>query len=170
MQIALLKNLKSVGVDPAHHVLLIRFIFLSLLTSWVTGFLLPVVSTIDNPLTNFLITKIYSTVCHQESIKCISIDNISMLVCARCAGIYFGALIAAISSLFILQSIINDRLLLISILPLLTDVLLVSLGIYSYSKFISFSTGIVFGSIIYLFILAEIEKLILKQISYLGNE
>ena len=170
MQIALLKNLKSVGVDSAHQVLLIRFIFLSLLTIWIIGFLLPVVSTIDNPLTNFLITKIYSTVCHQESLKCISIDNISMLVCARCAGIYFGALIAAISSLFILQSIINDRLILISILPLLTDVLLVSLGIYSYSKFISFSTGIVFGSIIYLFILAEIEKLILKQISYLGNE
>ena len=170
MQIALLKNYKSIGVDCTHNVFLIRFIFLSILTIWVTGFLLPLVSTIYNPLINFLITKLYSTVCHQESMKCISIDNKSMLVCARCAGIYNGALIAAISSLFIIRPLNNKRLLLISIIPLLTDVFLVSLGIYSYSRIISFITGIVFGSIIYLFILAEIEKLILKQIFDTGNE
>lgn len=170
MQIALLKNYKSIGVGYTYNVFILRFIFLSILTIWVTGFLLPLVSTIYNPLTNFLMTKLYSTVCHQENMKCISIDNKSMLVCARCAGIYFGALIAAISSLFITGPITNKRLLLISIIPLLTDVFLVSLGFYSYSRIISFITGILFGSIIYLFILAEIEKLILKKIFESGNE
>ena len=170
MQIALLKNFKSNGVDSVYQVFLIRFFVLSLLTIWVIGFLLPIVSTIDNPLTYFLITKIYSSVCHQENIKCISFENTSMLVCARCSGIYFGALITAICSLFILRPLTKERLLLISMIPIATDVLLVSLGIYSYSRFISFTTGIVFGSIIYLFILSEIEKFFLKQIADSGNE
>ena len=170
LHIALLKNFKSSGIDTAHQVFLIRFFVLSILTIWVTGFLLPLASTIDNQLANFLITKIYSTVCHQESTKCISIDNNSMLVCARCAGIYSGALIAAISCLFILRPIAIKNLLLISVIPMLADVLLVSLGIYTYSRFVSFTTGMIFGSIVYLFILSEIEKLILKQIFCSGNE
>jgi len=170
LQIALLKNSKLISVDPAHHLFLIKFFVLFLLTIWVTVFLLPLVSTIDNALINFLITKLYSTVCHQENMKCISIDNKSMLVCARCTGIYFGALIAAISSLVLLRQLTNKRLLLFSIIPLLTDVFLVSLGIYSYSKSLAFITGIISGCIIYLFILAEIEKLILKQIFDTGNE
>lgn len=170
MQIALLKNFKLIGTDTANQILITRFVFLSLLTIWITGFLLPLVSAIDNPLTNFVMTRFYSTVCHQDSTKCISIDNNSTLVCARCAGIYFGALIAAISSIIIFHPLTSKKLLLISIIPLLIDVLLVSLGIYSYSKIISFITGMVFGSIIYLFILTEIEKLILEQISDSLNE
>jgi hypothetical protein len=79
-------------------------------------------------------------------------------------------LIAAISSIIIFHPLTSKKLLLISIIPLLIDVLLVSLGIYSYSKIISFITGMVFGSIIYLFILTEIEKLILEQISDSLNE
>jgi len=170
LQIALLKNFKLIGTDTANQILITRFVFLSLLTIWITGFLLPLVSTIDDPLTNFLIAKIYSTVCHQDSTKYISIDNNSTLVCARCSGIYFGALIAAIASIIIFHPLTSKKLLLISIIPLLIDVLLVSLGIYSYLKIISFITGMVFGSIIYLFILTEIEKLILEQISDSLNE
>ncbi|MGB5289451.1 MAG: DUF2085 domain-containing protein, partial [Ignavibacteriaceae bacterium] len=115
-------------------------------------------------------SKLYSTVCHQDSIKCISIDNNSMLVCARCAGIYFGVLIAVIAGLFIIRPVVSKRLLLISILPLLIDVLLISLGIYSYSKLMALVTGIISGSVIYFFIIAEIEKFSLKQIFDMGNE
>lgn len=170
MKITSFKNFKSIDVNPIHHVFLIRFFLLTLLTIWITGFLLPLITTIKNPLTNFVITRFYSTVCHQEGFKCISINNSSMLVCARCAGIYFGALIAAVSSLFIIRSLISKRFLLISILPLVTDVFLISLGIYPYSKSLAFVTGIIFGSTIYYYIIAEIEKLSLKQIFNTGNE
>lgn len=170
MKIASFKNFKSIDYNPIHHVFLVRFFLLSLLAIWITGFFLPLFTTIKNPLTNFVMTRFYSTVCHQEGFKCISVNNSSMLVCARCAGIYFGALIAAISSLFNIRSLISKKLLLISILPLVTDVFLISFGIYSYSKSLAFFTGIIFGSVIYHFIIAEIDKLNLKQIFNTGNE
>jgi uncharacterized membrane protein len=170
LQIALVKNFKSISVNPNHRIILIRFLVLSILGIWVVGFLLPLITTLYIPFTNFLITKCYSTVCHQESFKCISIENNSMLVCARCGGLYFGAFIASISSLFTLRLNISKRLLLISILPLLIDVFLTSLGVYSYSQTYSFATGIIFGSVIYLFMIADFEKLILKKLFDTGNE
>jgi uncharacterized membrane protein len=129
------------------------------LATWITGFLLPIVTTIENPFINFLLKRIYSPVCHQENLKCISIGSSKMLVCARCTGIYFGALITAISSLFITIPFVSKKILMIAILPLIADVLLTSIGLYSYSQLLSFMTGILFGAVIYLFTILELENL-----------
>jgi uncharacterized membrane protein len=118
---------------------------------------------VQNPLANLILSHLYSTICHKDIIKCISFGNAEMLVCARCAGIYIGALISAILSLLISINPVNRRYLILSSFPLLLDVILVMFGVYSYSKFVSFATGIIFGSVIYLVIILEFEKIIGKQ-------
>jgi uncharacterized membrane protein len=80
-------------------------------------------------------------------------------VCARCAGIYFGALITSLS-IFALRDIqLNEKLLFMTLLFLCADVLLVATGIYNYSKIISFSTGFLFGGSVYAYLMKEIETL-----------
>jgi len=82
-----------------------------------------------------------------------------MLVCARCAGIYFGALITSLS-IFSLRSVrLNEKLLLMTLLFLCADVLLVTIGIYNYSKMVSFTTGLLFGGSVYAYLMKEIETL-----------
>jgi len=133
-----------------------------MLAIWITGFLLPLITTLDNPFANFFLKRLYSTVCHQENFKCISFGNDKMLVCARCAGIYFGAFITSISSLFFIVPFISKKILMISILPLMMDVFLTTSGVYTYSQALSFMTGIIFGIVIYLFTILELEKFILN--------
>jgi uncharacterized membrane protein len=163
LQIVLSKNFKIISLKPDHKLFLIRFFILLLLVIWMAGFLLPLITSIENPFINYVIKRLYSTTCHQESFKCISIGNDKMLVCARCAGIYFGALISAIFGLFIIPLFVSKKLLLISIVPLLLDVLLTSSGVYSYSQFLSFATGIIFGIAIYLFTFEELKNLFLTN-------
>ena len=59
--------------------------------------------------------------------------------------------------------IISKKILMIAILPLIADVLLTSIGIYNYSQALSFITGIIFGIVIYLFTILELEKFILNK-------
>lgn len=148
---------------------LIRFSIVSLLAIWIIGFLTPVVLKIDNLIIKFFITRIYSNLCHQEAEKCIAINNDSMLVCARCAGIYFGAFLAGLVSLLNKSNEIDLKTIVIMILPLFMDVFFVTTGIYSYSKIIAFITGLVFGSMIYLIGISEIEKFFSNK-KVRGNE
>lgn len=83
-----------------------------------------------------------------------------MLVCARCAGIYTGALLGTISCLLVSINFLKRRIIILSALPLLFDVILVNLEVYPYSKLLSFLSGLIFGSIIYLAIILELEKMI----------
>jgi uncharacterized membrane protein len=104
---------------------------------------------------------LYSNVCHQDVNKSFACNCIPFLVCARCSGIYFGALI---SSVVILISNIKLKfktkyLYLLSI-PMLLDVFFYSIGIYPYNKFIASSTGFLFGSSIFLYILSALENLL----------
>ncbi|MCU0406550.1 MAG: DUF2085 domain-containing protein [Ignavibacteriaceae bacterium] len=111
-----------------------RLLFLFLLSILTIGFLLPTITSIDNSLSNFLLTKVYSTVCHQESAKCISIGGASMLVCARCAGIYAGALVSGLFSLLTLVRPISTKVLILSVIPLIIDVFFTFTGVYKYSR------------------------------------
>ena len=132
--------------------------------------MMPIISSLENPLTIYFTSVFFSKVCHQDITKCISFGNAEMLVCARCAGIYIGALISAISSLLIIINPVEKRYLLLSSFPLLMDVIFVTLGVYSYSKLVSFATGIIFGSVIYLAIILEFEKIIGNQKLKMENE
>lgn len=150
-------------------IILMRFLLLSFLSFWILGFLLPAISSANNLMTNFLLSKIYSTVCHQESAKCISIGSTSMLVCARCAGIYAGALIAGLLSLLTNRPSISRRVLIFSSIPLAIDVFLTFTGVYKYSQSLAFTTGLAFGGIVYLLILSELENLFFNK-PFKGNE
>jgi len=148
---------------------LMRLLFLFLLSILTIGFLLPTITSIDNSLSNFLLTRVYSSVCHQESAKCISIGGASMLVCARCSGIYAGAIVSGVFSLLTLVRPISTKLLILSAIPLVIDVFFTFTGVYKYSQSIAFASGLAFGGIIYLLIISELENLFSNK-SFKGNE
>jgi len=110
---------------------------------------------------NLLADRAYSLVCHQETEKLISSGVYSSKVCARCTGIYSGAVIS-ISLLFFIKltKSINIKYLLLASLPIFLDVLFYNLNIYTYSKLIAFSSGILFGSAGFFYIASGIDKFI----------
>ncbi|MDH7605085.1 MAG: DUF2085 domain-containing protein [Melioribacter sp.] len=98
------------------------------------------------------IKKTYSLVCHQKSGKLIELNCGHSLVCSRCAGIYSGILLSSIVSLVVKKILhTNLKFLFISIIPIIIDILFVSLNIYSYSKTLAFFTGFLFGSVLFLY-------------------
>ena len=106
------------------------------------------------------INKTYSLVCHQQTNKLIYFGASHTLVCARCSGIYVGLLTASLTGLFIaFNKVPKIKILLISSIPMLIDVLLYSSGIYSYSKIIAFLSGFLFGSVGFLYFYDSIKSL-----------
>ena len=107
--------------------------------------------------------KTYSLVCHQEKNKLLLLGGIETLTCARCTGIYLGLLV---SSLFVLFTIpkwrLHIRVLLIASVPMIIDVLLTALNIYSYSKLIALSTGLLLGSVGFFYLYNGLNNLILE--------
>lgn len=100
------------------------------------------------------LTVLYSHVCHQQPEKILSINGQSLLVCSRCSGIYLGSFISTII-LFFLPSlqIKKIKFLIFAVIPMLIDVILYSIGVYSYSKEVALFSGILFGiaGIIYIY-------------------
>jgi uncharacterized membrane protein len=92
-----------------------------------------------------------------------------MLVCARCSGIYLGALITGLISLFKKSNEINLSRIIIISLPMILDVFFSAIGIYNYSQTLAFITGLVFGSMIYMIVISELENLIINR-NVRGNE
>ena len=158
-----IKKTTNIIIEKKLSTLLIRFLPLSFLMIWTIGFIQPALLTQNNSLTDYFLTRIYSRVCHQESSKCIMIASENMLVCARCTGIYLGAL--GTSLLFVIHSIptLRIKVLLIASLPLLLDVCCTSMGVYKYSQIIAVITGLAFGGIVYLFLISELENFFLNK-------
>jgi uncharacterized membrane protein len=142
-------------------IFLIKIFFISIVSIWILGFLQPILFNQQDSISNYIFKRIYSPVCHQVHDKCISIENNEMLVCARCFGIYSGSLIAGIAIIFFQFANMKIKLLLIAPIPLIADVMLSTIDIYSYSKLLAFITGLIFGTIVFLFLLNEIENLFL---------
>jgi len=134
-----------------------------MLIIWIIGFLQPIIWFNSNQLINFSIERIYSRVCHQQDNKCISLAGTKMLICARCAGIYFGALVSLFFMFFRSTPKLKLGIFVLSAIPLLLDVFVTNLKLYEYSKPIAFSTGLIFGSVVCLFLLSEIENLFLNK-------
>ncbi len=154
-----IKISSNINIEKILSSTLIRFLLLSFLLIWTIGFLQPTLLTQNNSLTNYFLEKVYSRICHQQSGKCIIIGNVSMLVCARCAGIYFGALITGLLFLFHSIPALKIKVLIIASIPLLLDVCFTFLGVYKYSQTIAAITGLAFGGVVYLFLLSELENL-----------
>lgn len=139
----------------------IRLLLFTSIALWCTGFLLPVFnlhSSVGLIFTNYL-KYIYSLVCNQSPNATFAVHNHSLLVCARCSGLYSGALIAAV--LFLLTKTrfnLTLKPLILFSLPLIIDAISVRIGIYDYSKSIAFVTGLLCGSIIFVYILDVLEN------------
>ncbi len=103
--------------------------------------------------------KIYGTVCHQLDVKTFSFLGHKLFVCARCTGIYLGALFMSLLSLFLFPKLkLGLNLLYASVLPVIFDVLMSSFHIYTYSKYVAFLTGLFFGSVVFIYILETVEN------------
>jgi len=139
----------------------VNYLFFFLLLFWIVGFLFPVLSPsfTGKPIINQLLNYNYSIVCHQSEASEINFRGARLLVCARCAGIYLGALFIAIIMLFnLLKLKLSFIPLLIFSVPLVIDAFAVRLNIYAYSKTIAFLTGLLFGAIVLIYILETIEN------------
>jgi len=87
-----------------------------------------------------------------------------IFVCARCAGIYTGGFI--VSLMLLCGMAIKTRkmkLLLISSVIIISDVLLYNAGFYKYYNLLSFFTGLFFGISVYLVFISEISIFINKR-------
>ncbi len=102
--------------------------------------------------------KLYSLVCHQDQAKSFYISGQKLEVCARCTGIYTGVLLFSLTGLIFRRLRSRDKKwLLYSMIPMAADVILYSAGLYNYSKWVSFSTGLILGSVSILYIFTGIE-------------
>ena len=120
----------------------------------------------DNPVKIFsslFVDRIYSLVCHQEATKSFFISGNKLEVCARCTGIYTGGLLFSIIALFISRlKVRSKKWLVLSFIPMSVDVLLYSAGIYDYSRWIAFTTGVILGSVSILYIFTGINDYFLE--------
>lgn len=135
-----------------------KIIFLIGLSIWLIGIFSPALRLLD--ILAFTILKFtYSIVCHQNPEKCFLINDSIVFVCARCLGIYVGAIVILISSCFIkYSSKLNLVPLIVFSIPMLFDVILTSLHIYHYNKIIALITGLLFGSISFIYISSVLEN------------
>lgn len=122
---------------------------------WIIGFTTPAIFELSL-LTNILISKFYSPVCHQIPEKTFELFGTHLLVCARCTGIYLGAFVMIAITLLKKQSQsptdLDLKWFVISSALLLIDVLASTAGIYSYSKLLAFGSGLFFGFVVLNFI------------------
>jgi len=143
---------------------LLRFVLFFFTTIWVVGIFSP---CFDFNFTGVLYPfqkQLYSTVCHQNPLKSFICNDIPFFVCARCTGIYVGALISGMVLLvFSKQFIFSTKYLIIFSLPMLIDVILLNFGTYSYNHILSAFTGLLFSSSVFLYILSAIENLLFSK-------
>lgn len=141
-----------------------KIIIFSLLLFWMMGIVSGIIVSAQNVHLLPVTKTIYSAVCHQQMHKTIFFNEIPLMVCARCSGIYTGGLVAAFILLFMKKDVHPSiRYLFIAALPILIDILLYSSGIYIYNKIISFSSGFLFGSVVLFYIYKGVIDFFVEQ-------
>ncbi len=140
---------------------LLRLGFLFFTSIWLLGIISPCFNfDLVNSFYPFQ-KQVYSIVCHQNTHKSFSCNNVPFLVCARCTGIYAGALISALLIVFYSKDFIfKTKYLIMLSSPMLFDVILLNFGVYNYIDTLSAITGLLFGSSVFLYILSAIENLL----------
>lgn len=105
------------------------------------------------------VKKTFSVVCHQNPDRTIIFEGHSILVCARCSGIYAGTLISSLATLLYGKILLkSNKPLYIFSLPIIIDWLLVLLGVKAYSRTVAVITGFLFGSVIFLYFYSSLNK------------
>lgn len=140
-----------------------KIAFIILLLIWCLGFFSEfLVRSFSNLLYAIpFLKENYSFVCHQEKGKLIACCGYESLVCSRCAGIYIGALIASVFNLFRRERLeIGLKILVLSSIPMIIDVICYTTGLYKYSKTGAFLTGFLFGIVSFLYFYSAFIELI----------
>lgn len=140
------------------------FFFISLLI-WMLAIFSPLFEFITSEFAIFsvLFLKTFSAVCHQDHDKSIILGK-QIFVCARCAGIYTGTFLSCTSLIFRTGiRIKNIKFLFLTAILILMDVLLVNAGVYNYSHFVAFITGLFFGFIIYQQFFSLVEDFVIER-------
>ncbi len=143
-----------------------KFVISFAILFWIFGIFIEFIIPYFNQLSFVypFLSRIYSTVCHQQAEKLIVFDNHSTLVCARCSGIYIGGFISSFILLFVSKlKLKNGKLMLFASFPVLIDVFLYSIGVYNYSKIIAFGSGFIFGLVGIVYIYNGFQILIEKN-------
>ena len=138
-----------------------KLIMIICLIIFCMGLLFPMVSPEINGknVINIVLSNTYSIVCHQSEQALVYINDSPSLVCARCLGIYLGALLLLLITMVKpFRTNVELKPLLILSTPMMIDAFAVRLGLYVYSKTIAFITGLIFGAIILFYILETIES------------
>jgi len=144
----------------------LRFLILAVVLIWCTGFSLNILisDTAFMAVTTPVLNLFYGNVCHQNDGKLIYINGFCFSVCARCSGIYFGALITSVLMLFLINAKRISSFFLISAAAILAcDIIVNNFIIGSYNKPSAFITGLIFGSVCLIILINTIEELFLKQ-------
>lgn len=127
-----------------------RLVLVLIIGIFVLGFSITSIS--NNPHIKILFPYLkvfYSKICHQIPNKSFIISDLHFLVCARCTGIYLGTFLTSIFFLIRYKLRINLSLNhLLLLVPMIIDIILYNIGIYTYSKYIAFFTGLPIGFMI----------------------
>jgi len=147
-------------LNPQSKLSAFKYLFLFLTVLWCAGFMLPVLPDFSGkPIVHQLLKYNYSLVCHQSESASIYLGNDQLLVCARCSGIYAGALLILLLALIKSFSIkYSLKPLFLFSAPLAIDALAIRLGIYSYSKIIALISGFLFGAVLIFYVLDSVKN------------
>lgn len=109
----------------------------------------------------------FSYACHQLPDRSFLISNYKLGVCSRCTGIYLGMLISGLS-FPLLRGIGNRKLpskwiLAIAMTPLVLDGATQFVGLRVSTNILRFSTGLLFGFALTLYILPVLFELVAKR-------
>lgn len=140
----------------------IRLLIVFTLLLWVAGIFLEwIIPLVPNSVLALpILQNAYSHVCHQQSHKLLGESVYHSLVCARCSGIYLGFfLVSIISLIWKLPSEPHVKYFLFAMLPMIADVILYSIDIYSYSKILALFTGLLLGSTGFLYFYSALNRL-----------
>jgi len=138
-----------------------RLLVFFIVLTWCVGFSLKVLtsnsgfSIASTPVLNLF----YHNMCHQDESKLISISGINFLVCARCSGIYIGALLSSMFMVLLFRkNSFSLKILSVTSLILLIDVVLNNFILDKYNRSSAFITGLLFGSACFLIVINTIEE------------
>lgn len=144
----------------------IRISISLLIVIWIAGIFIAWIIPYSENLLFFhpLLSKAYSLVCHQEKNKLIVQNGNESLVCSRCVGIYLGFFSASVISL--LYKTVRSpsfKIFLAAASPMLLDVFFYTIGLYTYSKPIALFTGLLLGSVGFLYFYSGLNEFINEQ-------
>lgn len=139
----------------------VKILIFFLLLIWCLGIIFPLVSPDFTGKLVFteILNYVYSLVCHQNNSDLLHLDINYLLVCTRCAGLYFGALIFIILLIVMPFKVkLGLKPFFFFTAPLIIDAIAIRMGIYNYSAEFTFVTGFMCGAIIIIYIINTIEN------------